>query len=122
MNNPLNVEVGEIIEFSDTEDFKKAEVDRFAQYSTNDDERWYSENAGWRFARRISEVNYKNPATRPELRPELSIKTLRDEFAMAALSGILAHPDCRTEGAIIAKASYVYADEMLKARKQGDGK
>ena len=48
------------------------------------------------------------------------VKTLRDEFAMAALNGLLshnplgysAHRDAR------AKVSYGYADAMLKARKE----
>lgn len=41
--------------------------------------------------------------------------TLRDEFAMAALSGLLADPNVIAKG--IAKTSYEIADDMLKARK-----
>lgn len=145
MKNPLNVEVGEILEFSDYEDFKNPEVDRFAQYSNGDDEKWYSENAGWRFARRIPEVTYKNPMPiKIELKQptnellklddlvvpqsvENSVflypdtKTLRDEFAMAAnetdIKIYMAMNSCTA-----VRARYYFADECLKARKQGDGK
>lgn len=45
-------------------------------------------------------------------------KSLRDEFAMAALSGLLAAPDTagNTPNAIVAM-SYRYGDAMLEARK-----
>lgn len=48
---------------------------------------------------------------------DLRIK-LRDQFAMAALQGILHNPndfDCYYSSA--ASTAYEYADEMLKARK-----
>lgn len=47
-------------------------------------------------------------------------KTLRDEFAMAALIGLLSH-DCKDSGVWklgdAEKRSYEIADGMLKARK-----
>lgn len=47
------------------------------------------------------------------------IKTLRDEFAMAALSGMLADPGVQVGGSndkITAKLCYDLADAMLQAR------
>ncbi len=55
-------------------------------------------------------------------------KTLRDEFAMSALTGMLAYgyanpscgnfiENCNFEQA--AQIAYVYADAMLKVRKEG---
>lgn len=53
--------------------------------------------------------------------PEPEEKTLRDEFAMAALAGILANPDyllhlSNTQESIGEK-SYWFADGMLEARE-----
>jgi len=53
-------------------------------------------------------------------------KTLRDEFAMAALTGILAYPGCDYYGSAhnngtpesVAREAYVYADPMLKEREK----
>ncbi len=60
----------------------------------------------------------KAGATRVPLRDYLNPqKTLRDEFAMAALTGILAAPDITNiGGAHIVEQSYIYADHMLKER------
>lgn len=45
--------------------------------------------------------------------------TLRDQFAMAALVGLLSCPDTTLGArASYAEASYAYADAMLKAREQ----
>lgn len=49
-------------------------------------------------------------------RPSQDVKTLRDEFAMAALQGMLADPNVKLEGT--AKLAYKVADEMLEARKK----
>ena len=53
----------------------------------------------------------------------LKTPTLRDRFAMAALVGIIAHPDdapgCK-EGPTVARAAYYYADAMLEAREVDD--
>ena len=48
--------------------------------------------------------------------PQEDVKTLRDEFAMAALQGMLADPNVKLEGT--AKLAYKVADEMLEARKK----
>jgi hypothetical protein len=48
--------------------------------------------------------------------PSQDVKTLRDEFAMAALQGMLADPNVKLEGT--AKLAYKVADEMLEARKK----
>lgn len=41
--------------------------------------------------------------------------TLRDQFAMAALTGLLAHEACAATEA--SECAYRYADAMLEARK-----
>lgn len=54
--------------------------------------------------------------------------SLRDEFAMAALTGILAYPGDAYSGSAhnnstpegVAREAYRYADAMLKARKFGE--
>jgi hypothetical protein len=43
--------------------------------------------------------------------------TLRDQFAMAALTGILSDPECGAWGKIVEDA-YTMADLMLEARKE----
>ena len=48
--------------------------------------------------------------------PEQPKKTLRDEFAMAALSGLLACADTSGTDQDFAERAYEYADEMMKAR------
>lgn len=64
----------------------------------------------------------KSPAFRRNLSaPAPKPKTLRDEFAAAALQGILAcfkdHRGCETTALRVAVA-YEYADEMMKRRSQ----
>jgi len=63
--------------------------------------------------------------------PDVPTKTLRDEFAMAALTGMLAYshvnPSCGNyhENASVESVAidaYVYADAMLRARKESHGK
>lgn len=49
----------------------------------------------------------------------LECKTLRDEFAMAALQGLLAYPGATDID--LAESSYKYADDMLKAREKKNG-
>lgn len=44
--------------------------------------------------------------------------TLRDYFAAAALTGLIASPDAVNDDSKIARAVYVYADAMLEARKK----
>lgn len=51
--------------------------------------------------------------------------TLRDYFAAAALTGILANPNTQAAGAAwelvgaeVAKVAYIVADAMLKAREE----
>lgn len=44
-------------------------------------------------------------------------KTLRDEFAMAALTGLIANPQNMNALKQNAEAAYRYADAMLEARK-----
>ena len=46
--------------------------------------------------------------------------TLRDRFAMAALQGMLAHPQCDA-GASTARHAYLIADAMFEAREESDG-
>ena len=49
----------------------------------------------------------------PAVRP----KDLRDEFAMAALTGLLADPSVTDVKGSIARSCYLYADDMLEALK-----
>ena len=44
--------------------------------------------------------------------------TLRDQFAMAALTGLLSDPERDAEPSEYAECAYEYADAMLKARKE----
>lgn len=46
-------------------------------------------------------------------------KTLRDEFAMAALTGMLANPECDTDRFLLGRCAYEYADAMMAERKKG---
>lgn len=48
----------------------------------------------------------------------MELKTLRDEFAMAALAGLLACPVSEGRPEEFAKWSYQYADLMLEARQE----
>lgn len=51
--------------------------------------------------------------------PRCKPKSLRDEFAMAALIGALSAPIWQyTEQNEVAKAAYKYADAMMEARKK----
>jgi len=47
----------------------------------------------------------------------LITKTLRDEFAMVALKGLLQFNDDYTNAAQLASDAYDLADEMMEARK-----
>jgi hypothetical protein len=58
-----------------------------------------------------------------KLKPEQPTKTLRDEFAMAAMQGLLANPEVLlsvTHCEIISGNAYEYADAMMKAREAQD--
>ena len=48
--------------------------------------------------------------------PGMTYKTLRDEIAIAALTGLFADPQVRAYSTL-AKLSYQIADAMLKARE-----
>jgi hypothetical protein len=64
----------------------------------------------------ISEVYVSD--TPPADAPAPGAKTLRDEFAMAALSGMLTDRDCGDVPATaVASAAYEYADSMMEARQ-----
>ena len=43
-------------------------------------------------------------------------KTLRDEFAMAALIGLLSDPNCAVPHDVFARNAYKFADAMMKER------
>ena len=51
-----------------------------------------------------------------QLQPIGPIATLRDQFAMAALTGLLANPDA-AKYKDRAEVAYNYADAMMEARK-----
>lgn len=48
--------------------------------------------------------------------PAVLVKTLRDEFAMAALTGVTAQMDMARPATDLARESYLVADAMLEAR------
>jgi hypothetical protein len=71
MTNPLNVEVGEIIEVSDCDDFEYSQILKFKCFHQerrpNGEWWWDCDKAkNYKFARRLPEVNYKNPAPTTE--------------------------------------------------------
>lgn len=60
-----------------------------------------------------------NEFTRSPARPVVTerVPTLRDQFAMAALTGLLAAPDLKDcRGPEIVEAAWEYANAMMKAR------
>lgn len=72
-----------------------------------------------RFEGRLAQKEKREAGVRPSNAP--ATKTLRDEFAMAALTGLLASGpyDCDQHG--LASDAYLYADAMLAAREEGGG-
>jgi hypothetical protein len=67
----------------------------------------------------ISEVYVSD--TPPADAPVPETKTLRDEFAMAALLGFMTHPDMDIElgdPKAFSASAYKYADSMMEARKK----
>lgn len=78
----------------------------------------------------IEEIQDEQPPTLTLPKQDYEFKTLRDEFAMAALSGYLSNPsltnamseivnDADSARKIYAATSYRIADAMLEARKKG---
>lgn len=63
----------------------------------------------------IDTTGYQRPVTVPISMSETL--TLRDQFAMAALTGLLADPECGA-WAKVAEYAYTMADLMLEARKE----
>lgn len=76
--------------------------------------------AGGETKQRINDLEYENAILR-ETVERLSVKpTLRDRFAMAALTGILVHTGWnRKPTEQLARLAYYQADAMMEAR---DGK
>ena len=48
----------------------------------------------------------------------IEMATLRDQFAMAALTGLLSDPERDAEPSEYAECAYEYANAMLEARKE----
>jgi len=69
----------------------------------------------------IVEVEYKIQNTKQVMTQEEK-GTLRDQFAMAALTGLLTNPGCLNQHppayADYAERVYKYADAMMEARKK----
>jgi len=63
----------------------------------------------------MNEVGYHRPVTIPISMSETL--TLRDQFAMAALTGLLSY-EYQSSADQIAKEAYAVADAMLAARKE----
>lgn len=53
-----------------------------------------------------------------ERKPHIETKTLRDEFAMAVLPGLIENPDLISIGTNPWELAYCYADEMIKEREK----
>lgn len=83
-------------------------------------------------ADRVNDKSYSNAETRnavshiqaAESLHEISVNTptLRDQFAMSALQGLLANPQCTPMGMsfepdVLSRRAYRLADAMLEARK-----
>jgi hypothetical protein len=65
----------------------------------------------------MNEVGYHRPVTIPISMTETL--TLRDQFAMAALTGFMGSGDCATGNHdAAARLAYRFADAMLEARKE----
>lgn len=62
----------------------------------------------------MTHIDWNCRAIEPET--ELPTKTLRDEFAMATLTGLYANPECNLHEAECAGSCFSMADEMMKAR------
>jgi hypothetical protein len=71
--------------------------------------------ASWREITSTEQGEHATPESPP---PHDPTRTLRDEFAMAALTGMLADPGGSGPPSSWAAASYALADAMLKARAQ----
>lgn len=67
----------------------------------------------------FSIIRYRVVGGEAEREPDTPVKTLRDEFAMAALTGLLAHDGDGDPYGDAAKA-YATADAMLAARKESE--
>ena len=101
----------------------RAEKWKFAAVGFNDGAPCWTDEGRWcefddyHVMDLISEVYVSD--TPPAEAPALETKTLRDEFAMAALQGLMANPDnppdTRREWA---EEAYLYADAMMEARKK----
>lgn len=70
-------------------------------------------------------IRYRVVDDESEREPDTPVKTLRDEFAMAALGGLLGRPwdhldlDGKVLCSLWAESAYIFADAMLAARKEG---
>lgn len=70
-------------------------------------------------------IRYRVVEYKAERDPDTSVKTLRDEFAMAALGGLLGgswdhlNLDDNALCSLWAEGAYIIADAMLAARKEG---
>lgn len=60
------------------------------------------------------------PAETSEEEPNKDEMTLRDQFAMAALSALLQGVETKAAEESVAKDAYFFADEMMKARKDNN--
>lgn len=63
-----------------------------------------------------NELFLETERLRASLRQYKQLPTLRDQYAMAAMNGLLSDVTVREDAPVIAKYAYVMADAMLDAR------
>lgn len=60
---------------------------------------------------------YDSPHVKTVKNADAEAVTLRDQFAMAALTGLLSALAYKSDANFVAKEAYIAADAMLKARE-----
>ena len=66
---------------------------------------------------KMSELHAEREIT-PDYLDDVVDRRTRDQFAMAALTALLQHPDYKNAPCeAIARASFIYANEMMAARE-----
>lgn len=86
-------------------------------FVSEDEARGYAYGRYPGYTIRLSGVEVKAPGGLVEKAPPIAPLTVRDQFAMAALTGMLSDSSVRDTPSGLAEAAYRVADGMLEARK-----